>query len=269
MTGDGVNDALALKKADIGVAVENASDVAKEASDLILLDSNFKTIVAACEEGRLILSNIKKVIGYVLSNSFAEIVLIMGAMVLNFQVAPLTVAQILWIHLICDGPPDIMLGFEPKEKALMDSSPKEIEKEGLFGKLTVFLILAISLATGLLALFLFSQFLKGAQDLNLARTLAFATLAAADLIYIFAFKNLNKLIIKTENFFQNKYLFLGVIYGFILLFAAVYIPQLNKVLGTVPLKPIHWLLVFGVGIFVTLFTEFIKVFRRRIVDNHS
>ena len=268
MTGDGVNDALALKKADIGVAVENASDVAKESSDLILLDSNFKTIVAACEEGRLILSNIKKVISYVLSNSFAEIVLILGAIVMDFP-APLTVAQILWIHLICDGPPDIMLGFEPKEKDLMNFKPKKIGKEGLLGRLTILLILTISLSTGLIALFLFSESLKGFQDLNLARTLAFATLAAADLIYIFAFKNFNKLIVKTENFFQNKYLLLGVVYGFVLLFTAVYVPQLNKALGTVPLKPIHWCLVFGVGLFVTLLVEVIKVFRGRLANNNS
>lgn len=268
MTGDGVNDALALKKADIGVAVENASDVAKESSDLILLDGNFKTIVAACEEGRLILSNIKKVISYVLSNSFAEIVLILGAIVLDFP-APLTVAQILWIHLICDGPPDIMLGFEPKEKDLMNFKPKKIGKEGLLGRLTILLILTISLSTGLIALFLFSESLKGFQDLNLARTLAFATLAAADLIYIFAFKNFNKLIVKTENFFQNKYLLLGVVYGFVLLFSAVYVPQLNKALGTVPLKPIHWFLVFAVGLFVTLLVEVIKVFRGRLTNNNS
>ena len=182
---------------------------------------------------------------------------------------PLTVAQILWIHLICDGPPDILLGFEPREKDLMSLKPKETEKEGLLSKLTIFLILVISLTTGLLALFLFSQSLKGIQDLNLARTLTFATIAASSLIYIFAFKNLKKIIVKTENFFQNKFLFLGILYGFILVFAAVYIPQLNKVLGTVPLKPLHWFLVFGVGLFVTLLVEVIKVFRVKLANNNS
>jgi len=194
--------------------------------------------------------------------------LILGAIVMDFPV-PLTVAQILWIHLICDGPPDILLGFEPREKDLMSLKPKETEKEGLLSKLTIFLILVISLTTGLLALFLFSQSLKGIQDLNLARTLTFATIAASSLIYIFAFKNLKKIIVKTENFFQNKFLFLGILYGFILVFAAVYIPQLNKVLGTVPLKPLHWFLVFGVGLFVTLLVEVIKVFRVKLANNNS
>ena len=118
---------------------------------MILLDSNFKTIVAACEEGRLILSNIKKVIGYVLSNSFAEIVLIFGAILLNLP-APLTVVQILWIHLICDGPPDIMLAFEPKEKMIMREKPKDIKKESLLPNFMIFLIFVISLITGLLSL---------------------------------------------------------------------------------------------------------------------
>src|SRR4030042_2398081 len=130
MTGDGVNDAPALKKSDIGVVVGNASDVAKEAGDLILLDNNFKTIVAAVEEGRLIFSNIKKVVAYVLSNSFIEIFLIFGSIVLNLPY-PLTVIQILWLHLICDGPPDIILGFEPPEKSIMQESPKKIKKESI------------------------------------------------------------------------------------------------------------------------------------------
>lgn len=99
MTGDGVNDALALKKADIAIAVSNATDVAKEVSDLILIDNNFKTIYAACEEGRVILSNIKKAIGYALSDSFVEMIVILTAVILNFPV-PITVVMILWINLI-------------------------------------------------------------------------------------------------------------------------------------------------------------------------
>jgi len=261
MTGDGVNDAPALKKSDIGVVVGDASDVAKEAGDLILLDSNFKTIVAACEEGRLILANVKKVVGYMLSNAFAEIILIFGAMILDFP-APLIVVQILWIHLICDGPPDIILGFEPKEKDLMEGKPKDIQKEEILNKTMKFLIFAISLTTGLLSLGLFWYYYNSIGNLELARTIAFVTIAIVSLVYIFSFKNLKKSIFATENFFQNKYLFWGVAYGFLLIFAAVYIPFLNQVLKTVPLTFSHWLPVFGMAIMVTLIVEIVKFLER-------
>jgi len=264
MTGDGVNDAPALKKADIGIVVEGASDVAKEAGDLVLLDSNFKTILDAVEEGRLVFSNIKKMVGYVLSNSFAEISLIFGSMLLNFP-TPLTVIQILWIHLICDGPPDILLSFEPKEKSIMDEKPENIIKEGILSGYMKFLIVVISLTIGILSLIFFRHFLTKTGDLDLARSVSFATIASASLIYIFSFKNLKKSIIKTENFFQNKYLFLGVLYGFLLVFAAIYIPTLNRVLGTKPLNLIHWLLVFGVGLVVTIIIEFTKILNNKRV----
>jgi len=257
MTGDGVNDAPALKRADIGVVVGNASDVAKEAGDLILIDSNFKTIVAAIEEGRLIFSNIKKVVAYVLSNSFVEIFLIFGSMLLNLPY-PLTVVQILWLHLICDGPPDIVLGFEPKEKDIMKEKPANLQKESILSGSMKFLIFSFSLIISLLSLFLFWYFLKINGDLTLTRTIIFSTVAIVDLIYIFSFKNLKQPIFKTGNFFQNKFLFLGVAYGFLLTFAAVYLPFLNKILGTTPLKPFYWLLVLGVALIATFWTEAIK-----------
>lgn len=260
MTGDGVNDAPALKKADIGVAVSNATEVAKEASDLILLDNNFKTITAACEEGRLVFSNIKKVVGYILSNEFAEIVLIFGALILGLPI-PLSVVQLLWIHLICDGPTDIFLSFEPKEKDLMKEPASEFNKRKIMDWQIRFLILAISFVVGLGALIAFRYYYKTTGDLELARTVAFTIIASASLIYVFSFKNLKKSLIRGTDFFSNKYLFVGVLYGFALVLIAIYLPILNKILGTVQLSWIHWGLVFGVGLLAIGVAEFSKILR--------
>jgi Ca2+-transporting ATPase len=257
MTGDGVNDALALKEADIGIAVGEATEVAKEAADLILLDSNFKTIISTCEEGRLILSNIKKSVGYVLSNSFLEIVVLFLAGILKLP-PPLTIPQILYLHLICDGPPDLIFAFEPKERDLMERKPIDIRKEPILDKLLITLIFSITVFVSLISILLFFNFGIKSENLKLGSTLVFAILGTIDLIYVISFKNLRKPIIKTENFFKNKFLPLAILYGFLLLFFSIYFPPLQKVLNTVPLQIFHWLIIFGIGILTTILLEILK-----------
>ncbi len=262
MTGDGVNDAPALKQADIGLVVGNATDVAKEAGDIILLDSNFRTILATVEEGRLIFSNIKKVVGYTLSNAFVEIILIFGAMLLDFS-APLTVVQILWIQLICDGPPDIMLGFEPKNSQLMKQDPRSLRRADILSLPMKILIMIISVTVGLLSLWIFRYYLVHTGNLALARTIAFATVSSVSLIYIFAFKDLKRSIFSTENFWENKYLITAVIYGFVLIAVAIYVPFLNVALKTVPLSFLHWLLIISIGLVSIVIIELMKFLERK------
>jgi len=259
MTGDGVNDALALKKADIAIAVSNATDVAKEVSDLILIDNNFKTIYAACEEGRVILSNIKKAIGYALSDSFVEMIVILTAVILNFPV-PITVVMILWINLICDGPNDILLGFEGKEEGIMSIKPKEIQKITIFDQLMLSVTVVISATVGLasLAFFWYIQIIGGSVEL--ARTAVFASIAFASLVYVFTFKDLKRPLIEIKNFFANKYLFLGVASGFILIILAIYLPFFNQVLSTSPLSLGHWAIVLAISTLSLLLVEILKYF---------